>query len=79
LQLLIPRGFAHGFSVLSELADVLYKCDQVYDKASEASIIFNDPDLNIDWKVPEDKVLLSDKDKVHPRFSDARHNFQFQV
>ena len=78
LQLLIPRGLAHGFSVLSELADVLYKCDQVYDKASEASIIFNDPDLNIDWKVPEAKVLLSDKDKVHPRFSEARHNFKFQ-
>ena len=61
-QLLIPRGFAHGFSVLSETAVFSYKCDNVYNKESEGSIIFNDRDLNIDWKIDLNKALLSEKD-----------------
>lgn len=77
LQILIPRGFAHGFSVLSETAEVLYKCDNYYSKESEGSIIWNDPDLNIDWKVPADKAIISEKDLAHPRFRDSRHNFKY--
>lgn len=65
-QLLIPRGFAHGFSVLTEKAVFAYKCDNVYNKASEGGILYNDVDLNIDWKIPADKVILSEKDKLHP-------------
>lgn len=65
-QLMIPRGFAHGFSVLSETAVFSYKCDNVYNKASEGGLIWNDKDIGIDWKIPADKVILSDKDKLHP-------------
>lgn len=65
-QLMIPRGFAHGFSVLSETAVFTYKCDNVYNKASEGGLIWNDKDIGIDWKIPADKVILSDKDKLHP-------------
>ena len=61
-QLYIPRGFAHGFSVLSSTAVFAYKCDNVYHKASEGGTRFDDPSLNIDWKLPADKVLLSEKD-----------------
>jgi dTDP-4-dehydrorhamnose 3,5-epimerase len=62
LQLYIPRGFAHGFSVLSETAVFAYKCDNNYDKASEGGIAYNDPNLNIDWGIPEQSRSLSDKD-----------------
>ena len=62
-QLMIPRGFGHGFSVLSETAVFAYKCDNVYNKASECGIRYNDPTLNIDWKIDPDKVILSEKDK----------------
>ncbi len=65
-QLMIPRGFAHGFSVLSETAVFTYKCDNVYNKASEGGLIWNDKDIGIDWKIPADKVILSDKDRKHP-------------
>ena len=65
-QLLIPRGFGHGFSVLSETAVFAYKCDNVYNKASEAGIRFNDPDIGVDWKVNPDKAILSEKDKTAP-------------
>lgn len=61
-QLYIPRGFAHGFSVLSETATVLYKCDNFYHKESEAGIMYNDPDLNIDWQIPKESMIISDKD-----------------
>lgn len=71
-QLLVPRGFAHGFSVLSKTAVLSYKCDNGYDKASEGSIIYNDKDLNIDWRVPENKVILSSKDKEAPSFKDFK-------
>lgn len=76
-QLLIPRGFAHGFSVLSETAEVLYKCDNYYDKSSEGSIIWNDAFLNIDWKISPDKAIISEKDKVHPAWANATHDFKY--
>ncbi len=68
LQLLIPKGFAHGFVVLSERADVMYKCDQLYNKESESGILFNDSKLNIDWKVDANKMIVSSKDLVLPAF-----------
>lgn len=73
LQLYIPRGFGHGFSVLSETAVFAYKCDNFYDKNAEGSVIYNDQDLNIDWKLPHDKIILSEKDTVLSSFKD--HNF----
>lgn len=75
-QLYIPKGFAHGFSVLSETAEVLYKCDALYNKASEGGILFNDPELNIDWQIPVDKQLISDKDRGNPSFREHRSNFE---
>lgn len=66
-QLFIPRGFAHGFSVLSEEAVFQYKCDNYYDPSSECAVIWNDPDLAIDWKVPAESVILSAKDARHRR------------
>ncbi len=77
-QLFIPRGFAHGFSVLSEEAIFQYKCDQFYAPASEGALAWNDPDINIDWKIPTDKVILSEKDKHHPLLKDAEHLFNYQ-
>lgn len=70
LQLYVPRGFGHGFSVLSETAVFSYKCDNFYNKDSEGSVIWNDPDLNIDWKLPSESIILSEKDKVLPKFSE---------
>ncbi|MFN5376378.1 MAG: dTDP-4-dehydrorhamnose 3,5-epimerase [Chitinophagaceae bacterium] len=67
-QLLIPKGFAHGFSVLSVTADVMYKCDELYNKESESGILFNDPKLGIDWKVDADKMVVSSKDLTLPAF-----------
>lgn len=66
LQLLIPRGFAHGFSVLSDEVEFAYKCDNYYCKESEGGLIYNDADLDIDWMVPSDKVQVSEKDQVLP-------------
>ena len=71
LQLYVPRGFAHGFSVLSETAVFSYKCDNFYNKSAEGSVLWNDEDLKIDWQLPLDDVLLSDKDKVSPGFRDG--------
>src|SRR3954452_3554398 len=65
-QLFIPRGFAHGFVVLSDTATFFYKCDNYYNKQSEGGIIYNDPSLNIDWRLSEDELILSDKDKNNP-------------
>lgn len=76
-QLLIPAGFGHGFSVLSEKAEVMYKCDKFYNKESEAGILYNDPALAIDWGVPGEMAIVSDKDKVLPLFADASSNFVF--
>ncbi len=75
-QLLIPRGFAHGFSVLSETAEVSYKCDGFYHKASEGGIRYDDRDLGIDWQLPPEKVLVSPKDLELPVFAECRNNFQ---
>lgn len=77
LQFLIPAGFAHGFSVLSEEAEILYKCDRFYHKASERGINCLDTALAIDWKIPEEKVLLSERDAALPSFVNAEHNFIF--
>ena len=74
-QLLVPKGFAHGFSVLSETADVLYKCDTLYNKESESGICYNDAELAIDWKVPVDQVIVSEKDLVLSSFKDYDSNF----
>ena len=65
-QLLVPQGFAHGFSVISETASVMYKCDQFYDKASEGGIKFDDPSLNIDWGMDLREVIVSEKDQILP-------------
>lgn len=77
-QLLIPKGFAHGFSVLSETAEVMYKCDEFYNKESEAGILFNDGALNIDWKIPADKAIVSDKDQQQPSLLNCKNNFVFE-
>lgn len=69
-QMFIPRGFAHGFSVLSEEAVFQYKCDSYYAPESEGSLVWNDPDLNIDWNVPAGSEILSDKDRMNPRLKD---------
>ena len=74
-QLYIPKGFAHGFSVLSPTAVFFYKCDNQYNKLSERSIRFNDPYLNIDWKISAEQQIVSDKDMVAPLFSEAEINF----
>lgn len=65
-QFFIPKGFAHGFSVLSEDAVLQYKCDEYYAPESEGGIAWNDPDLDIDWQIPEDKMIISPKDQNHP-------------
>lgn len=77
-QLLIPAGFAHGFSVLSEKAEVLYKCDTFYNKESEGGISYNDPALGIDWQIPGGNEIISEKDAVLPLLSDAKNSFVFQ-
>lgn len=64
--LLVPRGFAHGFSVLSERAEVLYKCDALYHKQSEGGVSFNDPELQIDWQIISGREIISEKDQHHP-------------
>lgn len=76
-QFFIPRGFAHGFAVLSEEAVFQYKCDSYYAPQSEGAIAWNDPDLDIEWGVPADKVLLSEKDSRHPRLRDAEIPFEY--
>jgi dTDP-4-dehydrorhamnose 3,5-epimerase len=78
-QLLVPQGFAHGYSVLTETAEVFYKCDQFYNKQSEGGVAYNDPALNIDWKIPAQKMLLSPKDTEYPVFADCKHSFVYTV
>ena len=70
LQFYIPRGFAHGFSVLSPTAVFAYKCDNFYNKESEGGIIWNDAELDIDWKLPLSDIILSEKDKVQKTFKE---------
>ena len=78
-QLFIPRGFAHGFSVLSETALFQYKCDNLYAPESEGSIIWNDPAIGIDWGIPESEALLSEKDKKHPTLECADELFDYNT
>ena len=77
-QLLVPKGFAHGYSVLSERAEVFYKCDVFYHKESEGGIAWNDPSLNINWQVPSESVKVSEKDSNHPSLENCRNNFVFK-
>ena len=72
LQVYIPKGFAHGFAALSDDVVFQYKCDEYYAPDSEAAIIWNDPDLNIDWRLPAEDVIVSDKDKNHPKLKDLK-------
>ncbi len=74
-QLYIPKGFAHGFSVLSETAEILYKCDNFYNKQSEGGIRFNDNVLNIDWKIDKGSELVSEKDLNLPGFNEHINHF----
>lgn len=76
-QLLVPKGFAHGFAVISEVAIVLYKCDKFYNSGAERGIIYNDNTLNIDWGLDPDIIIVSDKDKMLPEFSHAEMNFKY--
>jgi dTDP-4-dehydrorhamnose 3,5-epimerase len=74
-QLLVPQGFAHGFSVLSETATVMYKCDQYYNKESEGGIHFNDSILNIDWGIDLEQAIVSDKDSILPNIHNCNSKF----
>jgi dTDP-4-dehydrorhamnose 3,5-epimerase len=76
-QLLVPKGFAHGFSVLSQQAEVLYKCDELYNKPSEQGFHYADPDLAINWMIPADRAIVSEKDKVLPLLKELDSPFVF--
>ncbi len=76
-QLLIPKGFAHGYSVLSPTAEVFYKCDDFYNKESEGGIMYNDQALNINWQIPAHNVIVSQKDLLHPTIDNCINNFTF--
>lgn len=78
-QFFIPRGFAHGFVVLSEEAVFQYKCDNLYAPQAEGSIIWNDPALGIDWQISDDDVLLSAKDKLHPTLAGCPEIFDYNI
>lgn len=71
-QFFVPRGFAHGFLVLSDTATFFYKCDNFYNKESEGGLIYNDPTLNIDWQTPLGHLIISDKDKILPTLQNAK-------
>ncbi len=70
-QLFVPKGFAHGFLTLSEKSVFAYKCDHYYQPGSEAGIIFNDPDLNINWNFPEAEMIISEKDRKQPTLKEV--------
>lgn len=74
-QLLVPHGFAHGFSVISDTALILYKCDQFYNKSSEGGIKFDDPSLNIDWGIKLEDIIVSDKDQILPFLENCNNLF----
>jgi dTDP-4-dehydrorhamnose 3,5-epimerase len=71
-QFFVPRGFAHGFLVLSDTATFFYKCDNFYNKESEGGIIYNDKSINIDWEFPVENLIISEKDKVQPNLENAK-------
>jgi len=73
--LLIPRGFAHGFSVISDIAVIQYKCDNLYNRDSERGVSLADPALGIDWKTEISMAIISEKDKKNPLFENAEINF----
>jgi dTDP-4-dehydrorhamnose 3,5-epimerase len=77
-QLLVPQGFAHGYSVLSPTADVFYKCDAFYNKEAEAGLLYNDASLNIDWQIEEGEEIISPKDLIQPTFENCKNNFEFK-
>lgn len=74
-QLLVPKGFAHGFVVLSDRAEVFYKCDEYYNAQAEGGIFYNDPSMGIDWLLEPKDLILSGRDKGHPFLSEAKFNF----
>lgn len=76
-QLLVPQGFAHGYSVISPTAEVMYKCDNFYNKSAEGGILINDPALNINWQVPVEEQVLSEKDQQYSPFSELDSLFTF--
>jgi len=78
-QFFVPRGFAHGFVVLSDEAVFQYKCDNLYAPEAEGAIAWNDPSLAIQWGVPEEAILLSEKDKHHPFLADAQDLFDYNI
>ena len=73
-QLFIPRGFLHGFSVLSPTAIFAYKCDNLYHKEAEFGIRYDDPDINVDWRIPANKIITSEKDRKAKRLKDVVNN-----
>jgi dTDP-4-dehydrorhamnose 3,5-epimerase len=77
-QLLVPKGFAHGYSVLSPTAEVFYKCDVFYNKHAEGGLALHDTSLGIDWGIEEDKMIISEKDKLYPNIENVIHNFEFE-
>jgi dTDP-4-dehydrorhamnose 3,5-epimerase len=77
-QLLVPKGFAHGYSVLSDISVVMYKCDAFYSRQNEGGISYNDPKLAIDWKVPADKAIVSEKDTVLLGIDECNTNFIYK-
>lgn len=77
-QFFVPRGFAHGFVVLSDEVIFQYKCDNYYAPQYEGAIAWDDPDLGIDWQIPTDKIILSDKDKKHAQLKDAGWLFDYK-
>lgn len=78
LQFFVPKGFAHGFSVLSDEVIFSYKCDNYYNKEAERGLNFNDPNLNINWQIPENEIIVSPKDQVLPSLHEAEQNFVFR-
>lgn len=77
IQFFVPRGFGHGFVVLSDTATFFYKCDNLYNKPSEGGIIYNDKDLNIDWQIDSKEILLSEKDSILPSFAEIKNSINF--
>ena len=78
-QFFIPKGFAHGFAVLSEEAVFQYKCDRLYAPQAEGAIAWDDPALGIDWKIPASDIILSEKDRHHPRLSEVTDLFDYNT
>ena len=77
-QLLVPKGFAHGYSVISATAEVFYKCDAFYNKESEGGIAYNDPALNINWQIPAGQEVISDKDLLLSSLAECKNSFVYK-